>query len=88
MGLGIRTAPAVALLALDIARTEAAALSVSHLQQAIADFIPPQHSDTLQLMELLAVQESSRRSLLPERFAKLAPTEVSALIGELKRRIR
>ena len=79
---------AVALLALDIARTEAAALSVSHLQQAIADFIPPQHSDTLQLMELLAVQESSRRSLLPERFAKLAPTEVSALIGELKRRIR
>jgi hypothetical protein len=25
-------------------------------------------------MELLAVQESSRRSLLPERFAKLAPS--------------
>jgi len=79
---------AVALLALDIARGESAALSVSHLQQAIADFIPPQHSDTIQLMELLAVQESSRRSLLPERFAKLAPSEVSQLIGELKRRIR
>ena len=79
---------AVALLALDIARSESAALGVSHLQQAIADFIPPQHSDTIQLMELLAVQESSRRSLLPERFATLAPSEVSELIGELKRRIR
>jgi hypothetical protein len=39
-------------------------------------------------MELLAVQESSRRSLLPERFAKLAPSEVSQLIAELKRRLR
>jgi len=59
-----------------------------HLQQAIADFVPPQHADTLQLMELLAVQESSRRSLLPERFATLAPAEVSARIAELKRRVR
>ena len=64
------------------------AIAATHLQQAIADFIPPQHTDTIQLMELLAVQESSRRSLLPERFAKLAPTEVSELIGELKRRVR
>jgi transitional endoplasmic reticulum ATPase len=84
---------AIALLALDIARNDGvdqaqAALAATHLQQAIADFIPPQHTDTIQLMELLAVQESSRRSLLPERFAKLAPTEVSELIGELKRRIR
>lgn len=79
---------AIALLALDIARNENAALAASHLQQAIADFIPPQHTDTIQLMELLAVQESSRRSLLPERFAKLAPSEVSELIGELKRRVR
>jgi SpoVK/Ycf46/Vps4 family AAA+-type ATPase len=79
---------AIALLALDIARNDAAALGIAHLQQAIADFIPPQHSDTIQLMELLAVQESSRRSLLPERFAKLAPAEVSELIGELKRRVR
>jgi transitional endoplasmic reticulum ATPase len=84
---------AIALLALDIARNDGvdqghAALAATHLQQAIADFIPPQHTDTIQLMELLAVQESSRRSLLPERFAKLAPTEVSELIGELKRRVR
>lgn len=79
---------AIALLALDIARNEGVALAATHLQQAIADFIPPQHTDTIQLMELLAVQESSRRSLLPERFAKLAPSEVSELIGELKRRVR
>ncbi|MFZ5636140.1 MAG: ATP-binding protein [Pseudomonadota bacterium] len=79
---------AIALLALDLARAENAALGIAHVQQAIADFIPPQHADTIQLMELLAVQESSRRSLLPERFAKLAPAEVSELIGELKRRIR
>jgi transitional endoplasmic reticulum ATPase len=79
---------AIALLALDLARSEGAALTAAHVQQAIADFIPPQHSDTIQLMELLAVQESSRRSLLPERFARLAPSEVSELIGELKRRIR
>ena len=79
---------AIALLALDLAREAGAALAVLHLQQAIADFIPPQHTDTIQLMELLAVQESSRRSLLPECFAKLAPSEVSQLIAELKRRLR
>ncbi len=82
---------AIALLALDIARNDgaqASALSVTHLQQAIADFIPPQHLDTIQLMELLAVQESSRRSLLPERFASIAPSEVAQLIAELKRRVR
>ena len=79
---------AIALLALDLAREAGAALAVPHLQHAIADFIPPQHTDTIQLMELLAVQESSRRSLLPERFAKLAPAEVSQLIAELKRRLR
>lgn len=79
---------AIALLALDLARAENVAFGVPHVRQAIADFIPPQHTDTIQLMELLAVQESSRRSLLPERFAKLAPTEVSELIGELKRRVR
>jgi transitional endoplasmic reticulum ATPase len=79
---------AIALLALDLAREAGSALGAPHLQQAIGDFIPPQHIDTIQLMELLAVQESSRRSLLPERFAKLAPSEVSQLIAELKRRIR
>ncbi len=79
---------AVALLALDIARNDGTAFGVAHLQQSIQDFIPPQHTDTIQLMELLAVQESSRRSLLPERFAKLAPSEVSELIAELKRRVR
>ncbi len=79
---------AVALLALDTARNEGVAFGVAHVRQAIEDFIPPQHADTIQLMELLAVQESSRRSLLPERFAKLTPTEVSELIGELKRRLR
>ena len=68
---------AIALLALDIARNESQTLALPHLQQAIADFIPPQHADTIQLMELLAVQESSRRSLLPERFSKLEPAEVS-----------
>ena len=91
---------AIALLALDLAREDAVAtadgggnvvgngLTADHLRRAIADFIPPQHTDTIQLMELLAVQESSRRSLLPERFAKLAPAEVSQLIAELKRRLR
>jgi len=79
---------AIALLALDLAREAGSALAVPHLQQAIDDFIPPQHTDTIQLMELLAVQESSRRSLLPERFAKLAPSEVAELIAELKRRVR
>jgi len=79
---------AVALLALDIARNDGAAFGVAHVRQAIDDFIPPQHADTIQMMELLAVQESSRRSLLPERFAKLTPSEVSELIGELKRRVR
>lgn len=79
---------AVALLALDFAARAEKPLAISHIQQAVEDFIPSREEDMLQLMELLAVQETSRRSLLPERFAKMSTREINEKVNFLKRRLR
>jgi hypothetical protein len=49
---------------------------VQALQRAKDDFMPPQEGDMIRFMELLAVSETSRRSLLPERFARLSIDEI------------
>jgi transitional endoplasmic reticulum ATPase len=42
------------------------------LAQAIEDFMPPQETTMVRYMEMLAVAETSRRSLLPQRFRSLS----------------
>lgn len=79
---------AVALLALDFAHREQAKLSVSHIEKAIADFIPSREEDMIQLMELLAAQETSRRSLLPERFASMETKQINAQVSSLRHSLR
>lgn len=59
---------AVALLALEFAGPAAGALTSEMFSRAVADFIPPQERDMIRFMEMLAVSETSRRSLLPQRF--------------------
>jgi transitional endoplasmic reticulum ATPase len=53
------------------------------LHAAMAEFLPPQDRDTIELMELLAVLESSRRSMLPERFRDLNPEDLKKQIRQL-----
>jgi SpoVK/Ycf46/Vps4 family AAA+-type ATPase len=76
---------ALGLLALELAARAGAPLGLPHLQAAIDDFIPSREEDMIQLMELLAAQETSRRSLLPERFNALSTAEINGKVAALKR---
>ncbi|MCL2887373.1 MAG: ATP-binding protein [Betaproteobacteria bacterium] len=79
---------AVGLLALEFASRVNVPLDLPYIQSAIEDFIPSREEDMIQLMELLAAQETSRRSLLPERFNALSTAEINAKVAELKRALR
>jgi len=57
------------------------------LAQASADFMPPQETAMVRFMEMLAVAETSRRSLLPHRFRSLSAVEVQERLAELRRQI-
>ncbi|MCL1962079.1 MAG: AAA family ATPase [Desulfovibrionaceae bacterium] len=79
---------AVGLLALELASRANAALDLPYIKSAIEDFIPSREEDMIQLMELLAAQETSRRSLLPERFNALTTAQINGKVAELKRALR
>ena len=74
---------ALALLTMEYAhRTNGDSTVNSHLfAEAVADFIPPREEAMVGLMEMLAVQETSRRSLLPEKYQKMPS-------GEIREKIR
>jgi transitional endoplasmic reticulum ATPase len=57
------------------------------LALAIEDFMPPQETTMVRYMEMLAVAETSRRSLLPQRFRSLSAGEVQERLAELRRQI-
>jgi transitional endoplasmic reticulum ATPase len=57
------------------------------LARAIDDFMPPQETTMVRYMEMLAVAETSRRSLLPQRFRSLSAREVQEQLAELRRQI-
>jgi transitional endoplasmic reticulum ATPase len=79
---------AVALLALEFAARRNVALTAELISEAFEDFITSREEDMIQLMELLAAQETSRRSLLPERFAKLGTTELNQMVAILRSKLR
>ncbi len=64
-----------------------AAVTPALLALAIEDFMPPQETTMVRYMEMLAVAETSRRSLLPQRFRSLSAGEVQERLAELRRQI-
>lgn len=62
---------AMTLLGLEFKEREPALSLQDALLKAREDFMPPQEADMIEFMELLAVSETSRRSLLPERFRRM-----------------
>jgi hypothetical protein len=62
-------------------------VSAAILACAIEDFMPPQETTMVRYMEILAVAETSRRSLLPQRFRSLSAREVQEQLAELRRQI-
>ncbi len=79
---------ALALLALEFAEREGRPLDISLLELASQDFMPPREIAMLRYMEMLAVFETSRRSLLPERFRNLSPEQVQEQLAALRLQIK
>jgi SpoVK/Ycf46/Vps4 family AAA+-type ATPase len=77
---------ALSLLAVELARNQATPLNADALNQAAADFMPPQERDMIEFMELLAVSETSRRSMLPKRYRDMAIADIQSNLIAAKRR--
>ncbi|MGB7990910.1 MAG: AAA family ATPase [Candidatus Methylophosphatis roskildensis] len=78
---------AVALLGLELAERDGAAFDGEVFARAVADFIPPQARDMIRFMELLAVAETSRRSLMPPRFKNLSAADLQDELSALRLKI-
>jgi ATP-dependent 26S proteasome regulatory subunit len=77
---------ALALLAVELARNQKAPLDATVLKAAAEDFMPPQERDMIEFMELLAVSETSRRSMLPKRYRDMAIADIQSNLLNAKRR--
>ncbi|MBK7052540.1 MAG: AAA family ATPase [Rhodoferax sp.] len=77
---------ALVLLGLDYFWRDPSMTIAQALQKASADFMPPQERDMIDFMEMLAVSETSRRSLLPERFRSMPLEEIQRKLREARSR--
>lgn len=75
---------AVALLALEFAARAEKPIDLAIFEAAARDFMPPQETAMLQFMEMLAVSETSRRSMLPARFQTLGTNEINEKLKQLR----
>jgi transitional endoplasmic reticulum ATPase len=76
---------AMTLLGLEFKQRDPALSLVQALMRAKEDFMPPQESEMIEFMELLAVSETSRRSLLPERFRQMSIKEIQARLHQARK---
>lgn len=77
---------ALTLLGLEFREREPALSLLEALQRAKDDFMPPQERDMIHFMELLAVSETSRRSLLPARFQSLSLEDIQTGLRSARQR--
>jgi transitional endoplasmic reticulum ATPase len=61
--------------------------TVDAMKWAVSEFLPTRDTAMIKLMELLAVSEASRRSMLPEEYAKIDADELNMMVMEQKRLI-
>lgn len=78
---------AVCLLALNMAG-EGSTIDQACFERAIADYVPARDAGMLEYMEMLAVFEASRRSMLPQRYRDMTQDDFNARLRELKRELR
>lgn len=78
---------AVSLVALSMAG-EGAAVSLEDFSRAIDDYVPTRDTAMLEYMELLAVQEASRRSMLPARYRDMSREDFDRRLRQLKLELR
>ena len=78
---------AVCLLALSFAG-DSSLVSVDQFTQAVDDYVPARDAGMLEYMEMLAVFEASRRSMLPKRYRELSQEAFNYRLRELKSELR
>jgi transitional endoplasmic reticulum ATPase len=78
---------AVTLLALEFAG-DASAVDAQAFAKAANDYVPARDAAMLEYMEMLAVFETSRKSMLPIRFRDMAPEVLQQRLRELQRELR
>ena len=78
---------AIVLLANNYIEDDAQVLDAELLKQAIVDFLPSRDELMLEYMELLAVFETSSRSLLPPKFREIPVEDLQERMTELRRLI-
>ena len=76
---------AMTLLGLEFKQRDPALTLIAALTLAKQDFMPPQESEMIEFMELLAVSETSRRSLLPERFKQMSIKEIQSRLQQARK---
>ena len=76
---------AMTLLGLEFKQRDPAVTLMAALTLAKQDFMPPQESEMIEFMELLAVSETSRRSLLPERFKQMSIKEIQSRLQQARK---
>jgi SpoVK/Ycf46/Vps4 family AAA+-type ATPase len=59
-------------------------VTAAHLQAATDDFAPPTYPDEIELQELAATLECTRRSMLPERFRTMDRREAARRLQRLQ----
>ncbi|HEY4039352.1 MAG TPA: ATP-binding protein [Burkholderiaceae bacterium] len=74
----------IALLALKVARRHGQRLTRQAFDEATKDFLRTGDQRMVEYMELLAVSEASRRSLLPPKFQAMPAEEISQRMNDLR----
>jgi hypothetical protein len=79
---------AVVLVALNAAREADSDVSADIFTKAVDDYVPARDAGMLEYMEMLAVFEASRRSMLPRRYREMSQGAFNERLRELKRELR
>ncbi len=79
---------AVTLVALNSARESGGEVTAEVLVKSIDDYVPARDAGMLEYMEMLAVFEASRRSMLPRRYREMSQDDFNLRLRELKRELR
>jgi transitional endoplasmic reticulum ATPase len=76
----------IVMIAADRIIDAASSIDVA-LTWAVDEFLPTRDVEMIQLMELLAVSEASRRSMLPAQYQNISADELNQLISQQKQRV-
>jgi len=79
---------AVTLLTLNLSREQNRAVDADVFTQAMSDYMPTRDLAMIEYMDLQAVFEASRRSMLPVKYQDLSLQDLQARLRELKAELR